>query len=210
MRGIPCVHAMAAINSIRGQAVDFCDPHFHTETWRKCYSGAIHAIPDEGLWPHFDDDQLLAPPKLVRPPGRPKKHRRRDRDEARPVTRRSATVKYGRCGIYGHNACSCQGPSTRSNAGRKAKRKRPASTVVDQPTRPAKVLRRATQNKCRNASAPRPAATHHTTVTNIAAAYYSSVSGPTTAHNSDGGQPESSTQTLASQLTQDVAEFATF
>ncbi|PON79222.1 Zinc finger, CCHC-type [Parasponia andersonii] len=99
---------------------DFCDPYFHTETWRKCYSGAIHAIPDEGLWPQFDDDQLLAPPKLVRPPGRPKKHRRRDRDEARPVTHRSTTVKCSRCGIYGHNARSCQRLSTRSNVGRKA------------------------------------------------------------------------------------------
>ncbi|PON73754.1 Zinc finger, SWIM-type [Parasponia andersonii] len=82
----------------------------------------------------FNDDQLLAPPKLVRPPDRPKKHRRRNRDEARPVTRRSATVKCGRCGIYDHNERSCQGPSTRINVGRKAKGKRPTSTVVDQPT----------------------------------------------------------------------------
>ncbi|PON67531.1 Zinc finger, PMZ-type [Trema orientale] len=130
VRGIPCVHAMAAINSIRGQAVDFCDPYFHTEAWRK--------------------------------------------------------LKCGRCGIYGHNAHSCQGPSTRSNVGRKAKGKRPASTVVDQPTRPAKVQRRATQNKRRNASAPRPTAAHHATMTNIVAAYHASVSRPIAAHNGDG------------------------
>ncbi|PON66723.1 hypothetical protein PanWU01x14_107600 [Parasponia andersonii] len=165
---------------------------------------------DEGLWPQFDDDQLLAPPKLVRPPNRPKKHQRRDRDEARLVTHRSATVKCGRCGIYGHNVCSCPGPSNRSNVGRKAKGKRPALTVVDQPARPAKVQLRATQNKRRNASAPRPVSTQHATMTNIVAAYYASVSRPTTAHNNDGGQLESSTQTLASQLTQDVSEFAAF
>uniref|UniRef100_A0A803QJI4 SWIM-type domain-containing protein n=1 Tax=Cannabis sativa TaxID=3483 RepID=A0A803QJI4_CANSA len=75
-RGIPCLHAAACINTTRADISDYCSPYFTTEMWKKSFEGIMHPIPDESIWPEFNDEKLL-PPLVRRPPGRPKKHRRR-------------------------------------------------------------------------------------------------------------------------------------
>ena len=105
--GIPCHHAMACINTVRGNPDDYCDAFFSIQSWRKCYSGVIHPIPSMNLWPQFENLDL-APP-VARPlPGRPKKHKRRSQGEPRPVPRpQSSTKRCGICNQFGHNRLSC-------------------------------------------------------------------------------------------------------
>jgi hypothetical protein len=63
-------------------------------------------------WPKTDDPDIL-PPQYKRGPGRPKKMRRRDPDEADPLrwTRSNTTHQCQRCLEYGHNARTCKLPA---------------------------------------------------------------------------------------------------
>ncbi|KAM6556859.1 hypothetical protein CsatB_003878 [Cannabis sativa] len=88
--------------------------------WRKTFEQVIHPIPDESMWPQFNDEELL-PPVVKEPPGRSKKHRRRRvAGEERPLpptsrkqpTRKgvSSTKKCSNCHEFGHNSRSCKKP----------------------------------------------------------------------------------------------------
>ncbi|XP_062113269.1 uncharacterized protein LOC133824408 [Humulus lupulus] len=61
VRGIPCIHAGACINKMRVNIEDYCSTYFTIEMWRKILHGVIHPIPDESMWPQFDDENLLPP-----------------------------------------------------------------------------------------------------------------------------------------------------
>ena len=64
LKGIPCVHALACLNTIRHTNIeDYTDHCFHTETWRRCYSAVIHSIPSKDLWPQFSKFEMLQPPE---------------------------------------------------------------------------------------------------------------------------------------------------
>ncbi|XP_060972362.1 uncharacterized protein LOC115716177 [Cannabis sativa] len=110
VRGIPCIHAIACITTIRADIANYCSPYFTTEMWRKTFEQVIHPIPDESMWPQFND--------VKKPPGRSKKHRRRRvAGEERPLpptsrkqpTRKgvSSTKKCSNCHEFGHNSRSC-------------------------------------------------------------------------------------------------------
>ena len=51
LRGIPCVHALACINTMRADVVEYCSPYFKAKTWRKSFSRVVHPIPSMHLWP---------------------------------------------------------------------------------------------------------------------------------------------------------------
>ncbi|KAF7815532.1 uncharacterized protein G2W53_029501 [Senna tora] len=63
----------------------------------------------QGFYLTLEEIDLLPPP-LRRLPGRPKKSRRREKDEAPPsdVRRKLSTIKCTNCGQLGHNKRSCQ------------------------------------------------------------------------------------------------------
>ncbi|KAF4355884.1 hypothetical protein G4B88_018823 [Cannabis sativa] len=108
IRGIPCVHASACINYIRADIYSYCSDYFTTESWKKTYDHVIHPIPDESMWPQFQDE-LLVPPQVKRPTGRPKKHRRRKvTGEERSLKPISSTKKCKNCHQFGHIAKSCK------------------------------------------------------------------------------------------------------
>lgn len=75
LSGIPYLHAMACITTVRADVEEYCDPYFFIENWRKCYAGVIHPIPSMNLWPPFEGMDLQPPTARVLP-GRPKKRRR--------------------------------------------------------------------------------------------------------------------------------------
>ncbi|KAF4364050.1 hypothetical protein F8388_011842 [Cannabis sativa] len=82
--------------------------YFTTESWKKTYYHVIHPIPDETMWPQFQDE-LLVPPQVKRPPGRPKKHpRRKVTGEERSLKPISSTKKCKNCHQFGHIAKSCK------------------------------------------------------------------------------------------------------
>ena len=78
--GIPCMHAVACINTIRGNVEDYCHHFFSVDNWRKCYMGVIHPIPSMNFWPQFENMDLQ-PPVACSLPGRPKKHWRRSQGD---------------------------------------------------------------------------------------------------------------------------------
>ena len=81
LTGIPCTHAIAAIITDKRQPEDFVHDYYRIETLKLAYEPIITPIPDSNLWVHTEFDPIM-PPKLRRPPGRPKKVRRKAVDEA--------------------------------------------------------------------------------------------------------------------------------
>ena len=67
LKGIPCVHALACLNTIRNsKKKDYTEKYFHTETWKKYYFGIIHPLTSMDLWsrlPRKDQPKL---PKVKR------------------------------------------------------------------------------------------------------------------------------------------------
>lgn len=137
LRGIPCVHALACINTIRADVADYCSHYFRTETWKKTFSRVVHPIPSINLWPPFQDDLLLQLPLRKRQPGRPKKHRSRGADERRHVSSRALNVTCKMCGESGHNRRGCpNNPSKKTKASRASQpssQQPPLSTPAEEP-----------------------------------------------------------------------------
>ena len=134
--GIPCLHALACINTVRAQVEDYCDLFFSVDYWKKCYTGVIHPKPSMNLWPPFENNDLQPP--IARPlPGRPKKRRRRPEGEPQPRTRlQSTTKRCGKCNQFGHNRRSCmtnvvRGRGVGGGRGRMGGRGRGANRGVD-------------------------------------------------------------------------------
>ena len=108
LSGLPCFHAVACINTVRADVVDYCDSYFSIERWKQCYSGVIHPIPSMNMWPPFAADLELQPPKSYALPERPKKSKKKDVDEAKkkPI-RQSATKRCGNFKSFRHNKTTC-------------------------------------------------------------------------------------------------------
>nr|XP_027103008.1 uncharacterized protein LOC113724288 [Coffea arabica] len=83
LSGLPCKHAALGIIYKRQKLETYCDPCFSTEMYFKTYSGMIHPIPHEKIWPPLIDvtPRTVLPPLLRRAPGRPRVNRRREPDE---------------------------------------------------------------------------------------------------------------------------------
>ena len=132
VRGIPCIHACACISTVRGNVVDYCSKWFTTESWKRCYSSSCHPIPDESMWPIFENLELN-PPFVKKQSGRPKKVRIRSSDEPKKVTGQSATKRCKNCLMFGHNVRTCKVPraegSSSSRATKRSRRGHQSKTV---------------------------------------------------------------------------------
>ncbi|KAI8557838.1 hypothetical protein RHMOL_Rhmol04G0042000 [Rhododendron molle] len=108
--GIPCRHAVLALTHKRINIEDGCDPSYKLEAYMQCYGGMIHPIRDHRYW-EPDQFHKLDPPPLRRMPGRPRKNRRREADEAPAGAshmKRSQTLRCTNCKEFGHNRRTCQ------------------------------------------------------------------------------------------------------
>ncbi|XP_039123290.1 uncharacterized protein LOC120259897 [Dioscorea cayenensis subsp. rotundata] len=104
--GIPCVHALVFILSIRGAKwEEYVDLYFSSEKIRVAYSLEIGPMPDINQWTTNSQVNALLPPLSRRPPGRPKKNRIRAADEIK-----SGRHKCAKCGGFGHQERSCKEP----------------------------------------------------------------------------------------------------
>ncbi|KAF7150218.1 hypothetical protein RHSIM_Rhsim02G0197700 [Rhododendron simsii] len=112
LKGIPCVHAIVAITFKRENILDYCHPCYGKETNANIYRGIIYPINGWTMWPSSGCVPVL-PPNYGRSAGRPKKSRRKDREEleipdADKLKRQNTSLRCGKCGQWGHNIRSCK------------------------------------------------------------------------------------------------------
>ncbi|XP_021987402.1 uncharacterized protein LOC110884037 [Helianthus annuus] len=114
LNGLPCAHAVAALLSCRQNVHRFTESCFTVANYRRAYSQTIHPVPDKTLWNEMTDlpsqgdgiEIIINPPRLIRPPGRPRK--RRIRSEDRSSVKR--VVHCSRCNQSGHFRTTCSAP----------------------------------------------------------------------------------------------------
>lgn len=107
---IPCVHACAAINSIKGRPENYVNEYFTKEYFLKAYEHEINPMACPDFWPKTNYEPIQ-PPLLRRPPGRPKKQRHKSSLEGKDphkAKRKYGVTKCGKCGRLGHNKRSCK------------------------------------------------------------------------------------------------------
>ena len=102
--GIPCCHAVAAMEALNMNPYDYCEQWYLTSTYQKTYNDIIHATRDRKQWEQHIITGRVLPPLASKQPGRLKKSR--IRVENRHRQRR--VVTYSCCGERGHNHGSCK------------------------------------------------------------------------------------------------------
>lgn len=110
--GIPCAHAVAALLSCGEDPRLYAHECFSIMKYRETYSQPIFSIPDRSQWNlPFSFAQgagskayaVLRPPKIRRPPGRPKMKILKIESLKRP----KRIVQCGRCHLLGHSQKKC-------------------------------------------------------------------------------------------------------
>ncbi|KAK8650684.1 hypothetical protein V6N13_140311 [Hibiscus sabdariffa] len=113
LTGIPCIHAISVILSIEDRPEKYVDPCYSVSTQRAIYSHLISPVRGEQQWATNDTMEPILPPIFRRPPGRPHKKRKREADEAPPMTgkvsKRGMRIFCKKCGGSGHNIRTCKG-----------------------------------------------------------------------------------------------------
>ncbi|KAL5573320.1 hypothetical protein UlMin_022917 [Ulmus minor] len=108
--GIPCSHVVAAIYHERAQPVDYVNQYYKKESMLKAYVHEQVPLPDEKDWPKTGL-RPITPPSSKRQPGRPKRIRRRESNEAAPnatkLKRYNIKKFCTKCKQEGHNSRTC-------------------------------------------------------------------------------------------------------
>lgn len=99
--GLPCIHALAALNRVGRSFYDYCSKYFTTEMYHLAYSASIQPIPDvERIYLNNNGDYY--PPSNRRPPGRPRRKR------INPNKTTTVIRLCSRCKMAGHNKATCE------------------------------------------------------------------------------------------------------
>ncbi|XP_031397476.1 uncharacterized protein LOC116208272 [Punica granatum] len=130
--GIPCMHAVACIGFNNLKPEDFVHPWYSRSTHEQLYGFFIKPTAGEEYWTKSNEDPVQ-PPKLKRPPGRPKKQRKKGAEEPKDpykLKRSLGPIVCGKCGGSKHNIRTCKGPSIASSSKKKEKNSSRKSNVV--------------------------------------------------------------------------------
>jgi len=84
--GIPCRHAVAAIQFKNFKVVDYVNNYYSRDTYGVCYGHKVASINGMDIWLVTEFDEIQ-PPKYKKDPGIPKKLIRREHDEDPNKTR---------------------------------------------------------------------------------------------------------------------------
>ncbi|WOK91784.1 hypothetical protein Cni_G00475 [Canna indica] len=95
--GIPCPHAIAAINYLGRDPAHFVDSYLKKKTYMLAYQSTIEPMSGQNMWPRMNE--LLLPPIFLKKAGKPKKVRKKDKSEKDPNPKKYDTIKYSICGI---------------------------------------------------------------------------------------------------------------
>uniref|UniRef100_A0A0A9D6Y0 SWIM-type domain-containing protein n=1 Tax=Arundo donax TaxID=35708 RepID=A0A0A9D6Y0_ARUDO len=110
--GLPCAHAVAALLSCGEDPRLYAHDCFSVMKYRETYSQPIYPIPGRSHWNNLFSalqgvgskaDVMLSPPKIRRPPGRPKMKILKMESLKRP----KRMVQCGRCHLLGHSQKKC-------------------------------------------------------------------------------------------------------
>jgi hypothetical protein len=132
LTGIPCKHGVAAIYKNLEHPEDYLHDCYLKEAYLDVYNVIIHPMPGQDEWiktGHLPPQ----PPHVLRPPGRPKKLRRKDSDEPRnppyKESRMNRQIKCGKCNKVGHNLRSCNAGITGETPWQRRQRLKQQKTV---------------------------------------------------------------------------------
>ncbi|KAK8715718.1 hypothetical protein V6N13_043046 [Hibiscus sabdariffa] len=109
--GLPCPHACCAIWHMGGDPDDYLDQYYHKQTYLKVYAYALHPINGAHEWAKSRIEPVL-PPIEKKISGRPKKNRRKAKDESKKkkpgqLSRVGLIMKCRVYGVEGHNKRRC-------------------------------------------------------------------------------------------------------
>ncbi|KAL7240403.1 hypothetical protein ACSBR2_006120 [Camellia fascicularis] len=105
INGFPCSHAVAVFRNSGRNIYDSIDRAFYIDTFRAMYNGTIYPIPTVEKPTFNPTEYFIAPSKVKRPPGRPKRKRIPSKGE---VVQR---IRCGHCGkLSNHNRKTCKEP----------------------------------------------------------------------------------------------------
>jgi len=117
--GIPCRHAITAMPKTSKDPKDYVFDWYSREMYEKCYTHNVSAINGQDMWPEEECEELL-PPAYKKGPGRPKKLRRREHDEAPSsqgkYSRSGTTYRCTRFDKFAYNARGCKSQTVNRNA----------------------------------------------------------------------------------------------
>ncbi|XP_060958349.1 uncharacterized protein LOC115712279 [Cannabis sativa] len=108
LEGIPCAHAIAAIDANHFDKYKFCSEWYSKSVLLETYAGSVNPLPNKEDWNTPDEikEDRIKPPEFKVKPGRPKKRRGEGiGDYAKRGRRRTMTC--GNSGILDHNKKSC-------------------------------------------------------------------------------------------------------
>ncbi|KAK9282021.1 hypothetical protein L1049_004932 [Liquidambar formosana] len=97
--GIPYKHAISSIAYKKENVEDYVDACYSVKTYMHCYSRMTYPVRSQKFWDETRNP-LVLPPSQRRPPGQPKKLRRREVDEPQnpfKLRRNNAKIKCSRC-----------------------------------------------------------------------------------------------------------------
>ncbi|WJX68578.1 hypothetical protein P8452_52932 [Trifolium repens] len=126
--GIPCRHAVVALGYRKQKPIDFVDHYYTKEKYALCYGFGVSPINGMDMWPepeNAEEKEEILPPMYKTGPGRPKKLRIREFDEAGCRKRKRGVIyKCTKCGDFRHNRSTCKSKTQDPDA-LKRKRKPP-------------------------------------------------------------------------------------
>ncbi|XVE68068.1 hypothetical protein DITRI_Ditri09bG0039400 [Diplodiscus trichospermus] len=120
--GIPCAHACCAIWHDEGNPDEFLHRCYSSQSYLKAYQYALQPINGSHEWKKIELEPML-PPSARKMPGRPKKNRRKAKDEPKKSSTVEQLSRIGRimtcsiCGIEGHNKLGCSQNKTTTREG---------------------------------------------------------------------------------------------
>lgn len=107
--GLPCIHALKFITSLRGPPSDiesYVHEFYSVAKFKATYAENLPAMVGKDQWEPYDPGFKLCAPLMKRPPGRPRTKRIRARSEGGRLGARK--IKCRRCGAFGHIQRTCK------------------------------------------------------------------------------------------------------
>ena len=99
---IPCKHACACIEKIRGDLYEYCDPCYRVESYKKTYDPIIYPMAtNSSTYTDYDLDEFIRAPDVRAQPGRRKTARY-------PSQVEGSNTRCSLCKRRGHNRRTCK------------------------------------------------------------------------------------------------------
>ncbi|KAH6767873.1 hypothetical protein C2S52_018856 [Perilla frutescens var. hirtella] len=166
LSGIPCTHAICALNHQKLNRDDYVHDFLTVETFKKSYAATIRGVNGAVLWGESNYIPPL-PPQMIKGKGKQANARRKASDEKvenlaknkTKLRRKPSIIRCSGCGGEGHNSVTCvmqnistiSGKASCSSSGSRAPTILPPSTEISDelegPEEPSQTLTQASQSK---------------------------------------------------------------